>query len=188
MSQENNWEEEVGRLRSILLKTGMETAIKWGGEVFTHQGKNVVSIGAFKNHFTLWFYDGVFLNDPLKVLVSAKDGNTKALRQWRFTSYLEIDDPSILAYAMEAMRNAENGMVWKPVKSRVPDVPDILSQAFARDSTLKTAFHALSAYKQKEYIEHITAATREATRLSRLEKAISQILRGEGLHDKYMKS
>lgn len=37
----------------------------------------------------------------------------------------------------------------------------------------------------KEYAEHIGSAKREAIALTRLQKAIPQILKGKGLYDKY---
>jgi len=59
----------------------------------TYNGKGMWSInGGFKNYFTIWFYNGVFLKDKYKLLVTASEGKTKSLRQWRFTSMDEIDE------------------------------------------------------------------------------------------------
>ena len=64
---------ECAMLKAILEKTPMQTAIKWGAEVYTHKGKTVVSYGGFKNHFCLWFNNGVFLKDPYQVLMNANE-------------------------------------------------------------------------------------------------------------------
>src|SRR5690606_39599904 len=69
----------------------------WSSDVCSSDLKNIISFGGFKNHFALWFYNGVFLKDPYKVLVSAQE-RTKALRQWRFHSMDEIDEKIILEY------------------------------------------------------------------------------------------
>ena len=183
--QDKHFLEEQAILKAILDKTPMKIAIKWGGEVYTHLGKNVVSYGGFKNHFCLWFYNGVFLKDPYQVLTNANEEKTKALRQWRFTSRNEIDENKILEYVLEAIENEEKGLSWKPVKSIMPDLPDLLLQKLNEDAVLKSAFDCLTPFKKKEYIEHISAAKQEKTKISRLEKCIPLILDGKGLNDKY---
>lgn len=56
------WHKGLYVLSSIIGKMPLEKTIKWGSEVFTWNGKNVVSYGGFKNYFALWFYNGVFLS------------------------------------------------------------------------------------------------------------------------------
>lgn len=179
------WEQEVEQLHSIIRKLNLDEAIKWGATVYTHKGRNVVACGGFNNFFTLWFYDGVFLSDPYKVLVNASEGKTKALRQWRFTSKDEIDEARIQSYIREAIRNVDEGKTWTPERSGELIIPEILQEALDTDHTLEAAFTALSFYKQKEYVEYIDTAKREATKMSRLEKIRPMILEGIGLNDKY---
>ena len=64
----NQWAEELGVLRTIIHKTELVATTKWGGEVYTLNNKNVIGIGGFKNFFTIWFFNGVFLKDEAKVL------------------------------------------------------------------------------------------------------------------------
>lgn len=180
-----NFSNELAQLKKILDKTSLQVAIKWGAEVYTHKGKNVVSYAGFKNHFCLWFYNGVFLKDPYQVLVNANEEKTKALRQWRFTSAEQIDEDQILEYVLEAIDNEEKGLRWKPVKSEKPEIPDLILEEFNKNVPFREAFQKLSAYKQKEYIEHICSAKQDKTKISRLEKAIPMILEGKGLNDKY---
>lgn len=187
MSPKHPWTEELKLLQQILRKTELVPATKWGAEVFTYEGRNVVSYGGFKNYFSLWFYNGVFLSDPYQVLVNAQKGKTKALRQWRFSHRDEIDEAQVLEYVHEAIQNEIQGKSWKPERSETPPMPTILTQALARDNTLKEAFERLTAYKQKEYIEYIDAAKQEKTRISRMEKSIALIKEGKGLNDKYQK-
>jgi uncharacterized protein YdeI (YjbR/CyaY-like superfamily) len=188
MDKENNWQRELQILKRLISQSGLEVSVKWGTEVFTHQGKNVVSCGGFKHFFSLWFYNGVFLKDPYQVLVTASEGKTKALRQWRFTSEADIDEARILEYLREAVQNEEEGRVWKAQPAQMPDLPSALSEMFALDPDLQTAFEKLPAYKQRDYMEYISSASREATTKARLNKIIPMVLRGEGLHDKYRKS
>ncbi len=183
--QDKYFREELSIIKAILDKTPLEIAIKWGGEVYQMNGKKVVSYGGFKNHFCLWFYDGVFLSDPLKVLINANEEKTKALRQWRFTSAEQINEAAILNYVDEAIKNLEQGITWKPQKSQELAIPDLLMEQFRANNHLELAFSKLSPYKRKEYIEHIQDAKQEKTKIARIEKALPLILAGKGLNDKY---
>lgn len=185
MNQDEIWKEEIHTIQSIIEKTGLDSAIKWGTKVYTYKGKNVVSALGFKNYFSLWFYNGVFLSDPYHKLVNAQEGVTKALRHWRFRDSGEIEEEKILEYIREAIRNEELGKVWKPEKSGEIVIPELLLQKLKESDDLNSAFNALTPFKQKEYIEYLESAKREATQLARMEKIIPMILKGIGLNDKY---
>jgi len=178
------WEKEIETIRAIIAKTELEETVKWGAPVFTINGKNVMAYAGFKNHFALWFYNGVFLKDEAKILVNAQKNKTKALRQWRFEKGDVFDEKLLLNYIKEAIENEKQGKVWKPQKIKL-EIPQFLKLALDSDKKLNEAFHKLTPYKQKEYAEHIQTAKREATKQSRLEKIIPMILEGKGLHDKY---
>jgi uncharacterized protein YdeI (YjbR/CyaY-like superfamily) len=51
------------RLREILNNSVLEEDYKWNFPTYTLNGKNIVSLGHFKNHFGIWFFQGVFLKD-----------------------------------------------------------------------------------------------------------------------------
>jgi uncharacterized protein YdeI (YjbR/CyaY-like superfamily) len=185
MEAKQQWAEELSRLNAILQKSGLTATIKWGVDVYTHLGVNVVGVAGFKSFFTLWFYNGVFLEDKHQVLIRSDGGNAKALRQWRFHSMEDINEDLILEYVREAAANSEKGLVWKPQKSAPAEIPELLAHALKGDTNLAAAFETLIPSKQKEYIEHITSAKKEETKRARLEKIIPMILNGIGLHDKY---
>ncbi len=185
IEKDEHWKKELTKLRTILKKTTLEETIKWGAPVYVAHGKNVLAIAGFKNHCCIWFFQGVFLKDPNKKLINAQKGKTKALRQWRFESFDEIDESIVLAYAIEAIANAKAGKEIKPEKSKKIELPVELKEAFKKNAALKQNFDALTPYKQKEYKEHIGSAKQEKTRRNRLEKCIPIILEGKGLNDKY---
>lgn len=185
MIEKNNWQEEVNHLKSLIEKTNLVRTTKWGTDVYTYNNKNVVSTAGFKNHFTIWFYNGVFLKDPYNVLTAASEGKTKSLRQWRFTSVSQIDDAKITAYINEAIANEELGLKISPAKFEPIPTPSILETAFNVNHALKIAFKALTPGRQKEYILFLNEAKQDATKLRRLEKIEPLILNGVGLHDKY---
>ncbi len=173
-------------LRNIINSTGLNETIKWSAPVYDLSGKNVVGLGAFKNHFGIWFFNGVFLKDEHNLLVNAQEGKTKALRQMRFESINDINKKAVLAYVKEAIDNQKAGKEIKPKKRKKETViPKELKAVLNKNATLRTRFNALTPSKQREYCEHITTAKREATKLSRLGKITPMILQGVGLYDKY---
>lgn len=78
IAHKSDWSEELKQLRSIMLSTGMEETVKWGGPVYTVNEKNVCGLAGFKNHCGIWFFNGVFLKDTQSLLVNAQE-STKAL-------------------------------------------------------------------------------------------------------------
>lgn len=185
ISEMKPWVEEVTLLRELALSCGLEEGIKWGIPVYMYEGKNVLGLGAFKSYVGIWFYQGVFLKDPNKVLINAQEGKTKALRQWRFTSADEIKPALIRKYMKEAMQLAEAGKELKPERKTKLAIPTEFAAAFKADKKLKACFNELTPGKQREYLEHVGEAKTEATRLRRVAKSIPIILSGKGLHDRY---
>jgi uncharacterized protein YdeI (YjbR/CyaY-like superfamily) len=178
------WIEELELLKSIISKTELIETTKWGGIVYTINNKNVIGIGGFKNFFTIWFFNGVFLQDQLNILVNANEGVTKALRQWRFTSINEINEKRILAYIKEAIANEKEGKSIKPTKKEIK-ISDFFQNHLENDSLFSVAFHKFSPYKQKEFLEYIDSAKQEKTKITRFEKIKPFILDNIGLNDKY---
>lgn len=185
MKSSDLWISELELLHNVILKTGLVPEKKWGGTVFTYQGKNIVSYGGFKEYFCLWFFNGVFLVDNEKVLINAQEGKTKALRQWRFSSIDEVNEKLIMKYVMEAIENEKNGIVWKPQKTQKFEIPSLLNEALKRDNVLHSAFDKLTQARKNEFIEYLESAKRESTKLERLKKIIPMIIGGKGLNDKY---
>lgn len=182
------WDPEIEKLKDILAQTELVETVKWGGPVYTVDGKNVLGVGGFKNYFTIWFFNGVFLTDAKKLLVNANEGVTKSLRQWRFASADEIDEKLILAYVKEAIANERAGKAVKPeAKSKNFTVPEILQSAL-KEHHLTEAFQKFTPGKQYEFVEYIADAKQEKTKLSRIEKILPMIEDGVGLNDKYRKS
>lgn len=180
------WKNELTHLRAILSTTELKETVKWSMPTYTIAGKNVVGIGAFKTYVGLWFFQGVFMADPLGVLVNAQEGKTQAMRQWRFSQISEIKETDIIPYLEEAIGNQKAGLVVKPVKKPLA-IPTLLSTALAKDVQLKLAFEQFSPGKQREFADYIQEAKRDQTKQRRLEKIIPMILSGEAPGDKYRK-
>lgn len=186
-TEEHHYKEAIGQLRDLALKTGLEETFKWMFPTYTLKGKNILSICKFKNHFGIWFFNGVFLRDEKNILKNAQEGKTQAMRHWKFKSTEEIDKIGVMAYMNEAIENQKNGRVFIPIKKKTTKkpIPQLLIDALLNKIDASKAFKKLSLYNQNEYAEYIAAAKQEKTKLSRLEKIIPMIIEGKGLNDKY---
>ncbi|WP_375587838.1 YdeI family protein [Flagellimonas aurea] len=184
-TKEHPFREGINFLREIALKTEAEEHFKWSIPVYTLNNKNVFGICKFKNHFGVWFFNGVFLKDPKKVLENAQDGKTKGMRHWKFQSLDEVDEKIVLDYMKEALDNQKKGLEIKAEKTNEVEVPELLQSKLDSDSVLKSSFENFTPYKQKEFCEYIAEAKQEKTKLRRLEKILPMIKDGLGLNDGY---
>ena len=177
--------EALTLLRQIIMKTELEETLKWNAPVYALDGKNVLGLGAFKHHFGIWFFNGVFLKDE-KNLLSAAQEKTKGLRQMRFECIEDIDKSAVFTYIKEAIENQKLGKEIKPEKKgKTVTLPKELKDVLMADTTIKEAFNKLTPFKQREYAEYIAMAKRTETKLARLEKIVPMIKNGMGLNDKY---
>lgn len=182
---QQQWRDELYELRKLIVSTGLKEELKWGGPVYTHNGKNIVGLAGFKSYFGIWFYQGVFLKDPHHLLINAQNGTTKALRQMRFITLEEANLDIIRTYVLEAMSNQEKGIAIKADRNKPIIVPQELNSVFDKNPELKECFDQLKKTQQREFTEYIESAKQETTKKSRLEKIIPMIIKGVGLHDKY---
>lgn len=184
ITRHNQWHEELSLLRDIMLSTEMDETIKWGAPVYTVNGKNVASIGAFKHHYGIWFFNGVFLKDKHGLLRNAQE-NTKAMRQMRFEKGDTIPEQHVRDYILEAIDNQKNGLDLKPEKGIKFEIPPELQSELDLNKEMQKAFSGLTPGKQKEYANYIADAKQAKTKASRLEKIKPMIAGGIGLNDKY---
>lgn len=179
------WTECYEFMAQLISKTPLKKEFKWGTDIYTYNGKHVIGWGGFKDFFSLWFYNGVFLEDRYQVLVNASEGKTKALRQWRFTDVGQMDEKKILDYIEESIQTIKDGKEIRPEKAahRMPE--GLLKLALNTDKPFKQAFDILTPGRQREYIGYIEEAKQEKTKLARITKIKPLVLAGKGLHDKY---
>jgi uncharacterized protein YdeI (YjbR/CyaY-like superfamily) len=181
------WRDELLSLRKLILAAGLKEGVKWGGPCYTHEGANVVGLGAFKSYFGLWFFQGALLLDDDRVLINAQEGKTKAQRQWRMTSAKEIRPALVKQYVREAKALAAAGTKIAPDRGRVVRIPAELKAAFVADKSAAKAFNELSLSCRREYADYVSDAKQEATRRRRVEKILPMIRTKMGLNDKYRK-
>lgn len=179
----NNWREELEFLRQIVLETGLTEDIKWGVPVYTHKGKNIVSVGALKESANIGFFKGVLLADKHKIL--QQQGSLQSDRIVKFTNMSSIENVKdiLKSYVLEAIAIEESGKKVEFQKNPEP-IPDELLEVFEDDPAFKQAFYALTPGRQRGYIIHFSQPKQTQTRTARIEKYKKQIFDGVGLNDK----
>jgi uncharacterized protein YdeI (YjbR/CyaY-like superfamily) len=183
-SKPNKWQEEIRRLRSIVLGCGLTEELKWGCPCYTFQKTNIVLIHVFKEYCALLFFKGVLLHDAEGILVQ-QTKNVQVARQIRFSSVKEIVQMKTIlkAYIFEAIEVEKSGI--KPTKKKTTEysIPEEFQKKLDKTPALKSAFKALTPGRQRGYILYFSAPKQSKTRASRIEKSIKQILTGKGLND-----
>jgi len=180
----HRWQEELGLLREIMLKSDLLEEIKWSVPCYTFDGKNIAIVAAFKEYCSLSFFKGAGLIDPDGILEKAGE-NSQASRLIRFTSANQIKKrrSSIVALVQAAIELERFGYKAPSVHPSQMDWLDELLDAFERDSQLREAFEALTPGRQRGYLLFFAAAKQSKTRIDRIEKYRERILSGLGLHD-----
>lgn len=179
------WQEERRKLRAMLLDCQLAEDVKWGKLCYSFQNNNVAIIFGLKAYCALGFFKGSLLKDTQNILVAPGE-NSQAMRQIRFTQAREIDQlkNTIIAYIQEATELEKAGVKVEFTEKHELTYPDEFQLALDGNSALKVAFEALTPGRQRGYILHFTSAKQSSTRVSRIEKCIPGILKGNGLNDR----
>lgn len=185
IEQHPKWHQELSELRNLFLSYDLEEGIRWGGPVYMKDGKNLFGLGAFKNHYGIWFFQGGLLEKNTDLLVNAQEGKTSAMRQIKFDASSVVEPKVLAKYLEETIKlHKQDKKVAAPPKKELK-LSEELKAKFREDPDFETAFLNLTPGKQREYSDYISQAKREETRLSRLEKIAPLVLAGKGLNDKY---
>ena len=178
------WQEELTRLRELILDCGLTEDFKWMHPCYTYNGKNVILIHGFKDYCALLFNKGALLSDEKGILVQQTE-NTQSARQLRFTNLNDIEKQKsvIKSYIFEAIEVEKMGLKVKMKTTSEFETPDELEQIFETNSSFKNAFYKLSEGRQRGYLLHFAKPKQSKTRISRIEKNIKRIIDGYGLND-----
>jgi uncharacterized protein YdeI (YjbR/CyaY-like superfamily) len=179
------WQEEYGKLRTVVLDCGLMEHLKWGVPCYTFQKSNIVLIHGFKEYYALLFHKGALLKDVEGILTKQTE-NVQAARQIRFTNVQEIFEmePTLKDYIYEAIEVEKAGLKVNFKKTKEFNIPEEFQNILDEIPELKDAFESLTPGRQRGYILHFSQPKQSKTRESRIEKCVEQILNGKGLNDK----
>jgi uncharacterized protein YdeI (YjbR/CyaY-like superfamily) len=184
LSKSKKWQEELGKLRMIILDCQLTEELKWGVPCYTFQKSNIVLIHVFKEYCALLFFKGALLHDAHGILIKQTE-NVQAGRQIRFTNVREIVEmePILKAYIYEAIEVEKAGLKVNFKKNTELIFPEEFQKKLDEIPALKAAFDALTPGRQRAYNLYFSAPKQSKTRESRVEKCMQQILNGKGLND-----
>ena len=183
-NESGKWQEEYAKLRDIVLSCGLDEELKWGCPCYTQESRNIVLIHGFKEYCALLFFKGALLKDPEHILIQ-QTKNVQSARQVRFTNSKEIAKLKTVlkSYINAAIEVEKSGKKVALKKTTDYTVPEEFQQKLDEMPALKTAFKALTPGRQRAYLFYFSQPKQSATRTSRVEKYLKQILNGKGLDD-----
>jgi uncharacterized protein YdeI (YjbR/CyaY-like superfamily) len=175
------WIDGLNALRQICRDLGLIETVKWAHPCYTHAGRNIAILGAFRGDFRLTFLNAGLLTDAAGVL-EPQGPNSRIPGMIRFTASGQVGErePVIRAYLRQLMDHAEAGTPPPKLEEREIDMPDELTEALDADPALAEAFQALTPGRQKSYLFNLNQAKHPATRTARIEKFRDKIIAGKG--------
>jgi uncharacterized protein YdeI (YjbR/CyaY-like superfamily) len=184
LRKSKKWQEELEKLRMIILDCQLTEELKWGKPCYTFQKSNVVVIIPLKESCALMFCKGALLNDADGILIKPGE-HTQAGRWTKVTNVREIVEMETVlkAYIYEALEVEKAGLKVNYKKTSEFIIPEEFQNKLDEVPALKTAFDALTPGRQRAYILYFSAPKQSKTRESRVEKCRQQILNGKGLND-----
>ena len=164
------WQEELEKLRKIILDCGLTEELKWGVPCYTLQKSNIVLIHTFKEYCAVLFFKGALLNDADGILIQQTE-NVQSARQLRFTNVQEIIkmETILKAYIYEAIEVEKAGLKVEFKKPAEFKISDEFRNKFDEMPALKTAFTTLTPGRQRAYLLHFSEPKQSKTREARVE-------------------
>jgi uncharacterized protein YdeI (YjbR/CyaY-like superfamily) len=154
----------------------VEETIKWNVPFFEHKGI-LLTFPAFKQHCALIFWRG-------RLFLGKERGKFR-----RITSLADLPGDKILTGYIRKAVELNEARIKNPARSKSKakkiTVPDYFLAALKKNKKAMTAFDNFSPSCQREYVEWITDAKREETRIKRIQTAIQWIATGKSRNWKY---
>lgn len=154
---------------------------KWNIPVF-HKNGMVCGFAGFKKHVSLTFFNGVLMKDKHQLF--SDDCNAQKTRTIKFFHVSDINENQLLGYFKEAFSLSEIP-IKKEIQKKEIVIPDLLQNALDNNEIAKANFNKMAYTYRKEYALHITDAKREATKIKRLEKVITNLEQNIKMHEQY---
>ena len=163
----------------------VEETLKWGMPSFTWRGKILCGMAAFKQHMTLWFWEG-------RAIVDSDKGGEAMGQFGRITRKADLPGKRELAgYVTQAMARVANAAIQPPKKKAAPKaelpVPEDLAAALRRNVKARATFEGFAPGYRRDHVEWIGEAKRGDTRQRRIAQAVEWLAEGKSRNWKYMK-
>ena len=162
----------------------VEEAIKWGMPHFVYKGKNIAGMASFKAHCAVMIHG------------EGRQGEGEGMGSFgKIASLADLPPEAELAAKLRAAqaRIDESGTAQKKPstpKTRAPrtiPMQEDLSAALATNPAAAQAWEGLAPSHRYEYLEWITEAKRDETRVKRIGQAVEWLAEGKRRNWKYEK-
>lgn len=173
------------KLRALIHKADpeIEETLKWGMPSFTHAGI-VCGMAAFKRHCAFGFWKSKLILDA-----KGKPADEGMGSFGRITRLADLpSDAKLTGYIRKAVKlNLEGVKVPGRAKRKATPlrIPADLSRALKGSPKATATFKALSTSHRNEYVEWITGAKQEATRVKRLATTLEWLAAGKNFNWRY---
>lgn len=165
----------------------VEETVKWGMPAFDYRGP-LCGMAAFKAHCAISFWKGSMIAEIDKSF--ATKSNDAMGHLGRITGKTDLpNDKQLVKWIGIAAKLNEDGIkrATRP-KSKTPrplDIPDYFMAALKKNKKALATFEAFSPSHKREYVEWVTGAKQEETRLRRLATAIEWMSEGKSQNWRY---
>ena len=159
-----------------------EEAVKWSSPHFMYRGEMLAGMAAFKQHATFGFWRGSLV---------VGEGNAQMSGMGQFGRLTSLDHlpprGELEALIRKAMKLTEEGV--KPPRDKHKKepftVPQDLRAALDANPAAAATFDGFPPSSQREYVEWVTEAKRDETRVKRLNQAVEWLAEGKRRNWKY---
>lgn len=168
--------------RELVHKTidGAGEAVKWGMPHFTHKGKNIAGMAAFKAHCAVMIHG------------AGRQSEADGMGSYgKIASLDELpDDAELAAKLVEARERIETaGSAVKRPAQRQPKaelaVPQDFAAALRDNPKARATFEGFPPSQRREYVAWVTEAKQDETRAKRLATSIEWLAEGKRRNWKY---
>jgi uncharacterized protein YdeI (YjbR/CyaY-like superfamily) len=167
----------------------VEERVKWSMPHFDYKKSPLCHMAAFKQHAAFGFWKASLMKD--KALLETAQSETAMGHLGKITSLKDLpSDKKIIRWIKEAMQLNDAGIKVakkKPVAKEETDVPDYFTKALKKNKIALVTFETFSPSAKREYLDWVTGAKTEETKLSRLTEAIEWMAEGKKRNWKYEK-
>jgi uncharacterized protein YdeI (YjbR/CyaY-like superfamily) len=163
----------------------VEEEWKWSFPHFTYKGM-FCSMASFKEHCAFGFWKSSLIVDK------NGQGLEKAMGQFgRITKLSDLPSKKVMIEYVKLAKKLNDDGVKAPTRAKPKTprelvVPGDLAKALKQNKAAQATFDKFSPSNKREYVDWITEAKTEATRLRRLETAIEWLAEGKTRNWKYM--
>ncbi|MEY2565226.1 MAG: hypothetical protein QOH88_3419 [Verrucomicrobiota bacterium] len=158
--------------------------IKWSMPHFDHKGI-LAGMAAFKQHCAFGFWKGSLVLEDGRAAEKTGIGTFGCIK-----SVADLpSEKTLVGYVKKAAALNEAGIKapgrTQPKKREPLAVPSDFAAALKKNAKARKTFEAFAPSKQRDYLEWVTEAKREATRRERLATSIEWLAEGKARHWKY---